>query len=144
MIPREYIPAVEKGFRNAMEKGLYMGYPMVDVKFVLLDGSYHAVDSSEFAFRFAAEQGLKEAIPKASPVLLEPIMKLEINTPDEYMGDVIADINKRRGKIEGMRRFRKGSQKLSGFVPLMEMFGYATVLRSLSSGRANYSMEFAK
>ena len=141
-IPREYIPAVEKGFRKSMEEGLYMGYPMVNIKFTLLDGSYHAVDSSEFAFRFATEIALKEAIAKAAPVLLEPSMKIEINTPDDYMGDVIADVNKRRGNMESMRRFRKGSQKLVGRVPLMEMFGYATVLRSLSSGRANYSMEF--
>jgi elongation factor G len=142
-IPREYIPAVEKGFKEACEKGVYAGFPMVDVKFVLIDGSYHAVDSSEMAFRICTQIALKEAIAKSSPVLLEPLMKIEVNTPDDYMGDIIADINKRRGKIDNMRRFRKGSQKLNGFVPLMEMFGYATSLRSISSGRANYAMEFS-
>lgn len=142
-IPREYIPAVEKGFREACDKGVYAGFPMVDVKFVLIDGGYHAVDSSEMAFRICTQIALKEAIAKSSPVLLEPLMKIEVNTPDDYMGDIIADINKRRGKIDNMRRFRKGSQKLNGFVPLMEMFGYATSLRSISSGRANYSMEFS-
>lgn len=144
VIPREYIPAIEKGFIEAMTRGLFIGFPMVGVKMVLIDGNYHAVDSSEMAFRICTVQGLKEAIHKMSPKILEPLMKIEVNTPDDYMGDVIADINKRRGRIENMRRFRKGSQKLNGFVPLMEMFGYATNLRSLSSGRANYSMEFHK
>ena len=107
-IPREYIPAIEKGFRASMEKGPYAGYPMMDIKFVLLDGSYHAVDSSEKAFRTCAQLAIKEAIPKAAPHLLEPIMKIEVNTPDEYMGEIIGDINRRRGKIDSMRRFRKG------------------------------------
>lgn len=141
-IPREYIPAVEKGFRGSAEKGIYAGFPMVDVKYVLIDGSYHDVDSSEMAFKICTQMGFKEAVAKASPILLEPMMKIEINTPDEYMGDVIADVNRRRGRIDNMRRFRKGSQKLNGVVPLMEMFGYATSLRSLTSGRANYAMEF--
>ncbi|MCX6581523.1 MAG: elongation factor G [Candidatus Aminicenantes bacterium] len=143
-IPREYIPAVEKGFRHTMEKGILAGYPMVDIKFTLLDGSFHAVDSSEMAFRTCTEQGLKDGIKKSLAQLLEPIMKIEVNTPDEYMGDIIGDINRRRGHIDNMRRYRKGSQKLTGIVPLMEMFGYASVLRTASSGRANYSIEFLK
>jgi elongation factor G len=125
-----------------MEKGLLAGYPMVDIRFTLLDGSFHAVDSSEMAFRTCTELGLKEGVKKSVTQLLEPLMKIEVNTPDEYMGDVIGDINRRRGRIDNMRRYRKGSQKLTGIVPLMEMFGYASVLRTLSSGRANYSMEF--
>ena len=141
-IPREYIPSVEKAFIESAQKGIYAGYPMMNIKYVLTYGSYHEVDSSEMAFKICTQIGFKEAVAKASPLLLEPIMKIEVNTPDDYMGDVIADINRRRGRIDNMRRFRKGSQKLNGFVPLMEMFGYSTTLRSLSSGRANYSMEF--
>jgi elongation factor G len=141
-IPREYIPGVEKGFRDSTEEGLLAGFPMVDMKFVLIDGSHHDVDSSEMAFRICTVQALKEIIHKTKPQLLEPVMKIEINTPDEYMGDVVADINRRRGKIENLRRFRKGSQKLNGTVPLKEMFGYASTLRTLSSGRASFSMEF--
>ena len=143
-IPREYIPAVQKGFAETMSKGLLAGYPMLDIKFVLIDGSFHPVDSSEMAFRSCTEAALKEVVRKSSPQLLEPVMKIEINTPDEYMGDIMGDVNRRRGRIDNMRRFRKGSQKLSGIVPLMEMFGYASVLRTLSSGRANYSMEFLR
>jgi elongation factor G len=141
-IPREFIPAVEKGFRATMQDGLVAGYPMVDIKFVLLDGGYHTVDSSEMAFRACTVLGLREIIHKAAPVILEPITKIEVNTPDEYMGDILSDITRRRGKIASMRRFRKGSQKLNGTVPLMEMFGYASALRTMSSGRASYSMEF--
>jgi len=143
-IPREFIPAIEKGFLSTMGKGLLAGYPMVDIKFTLLDGSFHPVDSSEMAFRTCTEQGLKEGIKKEITQLLEPLMKIEVNTPDEYIGDIIGDINRRRGEIGNMRRYRKGSQKLTGTVPLMEMFGYASVLRTISSGRANYSMEFLK
>jgi elongation factor G len=143
-IPREYIPAVEKGFRATAEKGLLADYPMVDVKFTLIDGSFHTVDSSEMAFRSCTEMALKEAVKKENAQLLEPVMKLEINTPDEYMGDIIGDVNRRRGQIDNMRRYRKGSQKLTGKVPLKEMFGYASTLRTLSSGRANYSMEFLR
>jgi elongation factor G len=141
-IPREYIPAVEKGFRRVIEEGLLADFPMVDMKFVLIDGNSHEVDSSEMAFRICTIQALKDIASRAHPQLLEPMMKLEINTPDEFMGDIIADVNRRRGKIGSMRRHRKGSQKLNGTVPLMEMFGYASSLRTLSSGRANYSMEF--
>jgi elongation factor G len=143
-IPKEYIPAVKKGFLDTMARGVLAGFPMVDIKFTLIDGSFHAVDSSEMAFRACTEQGLKEAVKKAGAIMLEPLMKLEINTPDDYMGDVIGDINRRRGQIDNMRRHRKGSQKLQGFVPLKEMFGYASTLRTISSGRANYSMEFFK
>ena len=141
-IPREYIPSVEKAFREAMSRGLYADYPMVDVRFVLIDGSYHPVDSSEMAFKICTIQALREMINKTIPQLLEPVMKIEINTPDEYMGDAIGDVTRRRGKIENMRRHRKGSQKLTGTVPLMEMFGYASALRTISSGRAAFSMEF--
>ncbi|MEW5924104.1 MAG: elongation factor G [Candidatus Zixiibacteriota bacterium] len=141
-IPREYIPAIQKGFYDTVEKGLMAGFPMVDMKFTLIDGSYHEVDSSDMAFRICTQQAMREIFHKAIPQLLEPVMKVEVNTPDEYMGDIIGDINRRRGKISSMRRYRKGSQKLNGTVPLMEMFGYASVLRTLSSGRANYSMEF--
>ncbi len=141
-IPKEFIPAIQKGFKASMEKGPYAGYPMMDVKFVLLDGSFHAVDSSEQAFKTCAQLAIKEAIPKASPHILEPIMKIEVNTPDEYMGEIIGDINRRRGRIDSMRRFRKGSQKINGSIPLMEMFGYASVLRTVSSGRASHSIEF--
>ncbi len=143
-IPREYIPAVEKGFRAVIEKGLVAGYPMVDLKFILIDGSFHPVDSSEMAFRNCTEIALREVIKKTSPKLLEPMMKIEINTPDDFMGEIIGDLNRRRGRIDNMRRFRKGSQKLSGQVPLMEVFGYASTLRTISSGRANYSIEFLK
>ena len=110
----------------------------------MLDGSYHEVDSSDMAFRTCGALCFKEAFRKAMPTLLEPLMKIEINTPDEYIGEAIGDLNRRRGRVESMRRFRKGAQKVNGFVPLMEMFGYATQLRNLSSGRANYSMEFAR
>ena len=141
-IPREYIPAVAKGFQDTVEKGLLAGFPMVDMKFVLLDGAYHEVDSSEMAFRICTRQALKDIAARTHPQLLEPVMKIEINTPDDFMGDIIADVNRRRGKIASMRRHRKGSQKLTGTVPLMEMFGYASALRTNSSGRASYSMEF--
>jgi len=142
VIPAEYIPSVSKGIRKTMEEGILSGFPVVDVKVVLLDGTYHPVDSSDMAFQICASICFKNGFLKANPLLLEPIMKIEINTPDEYIGDIISNLNRKRGKIETMRRFRKGSQKLNGLVPLMEMFGYATQLRNISSGRANYSMEF--
>lgn len=142
VVPKEFIPSVQKGLMKSMDKGPFAGYPVVDVKCVLLDGSHHPVDSSDMAFQTCAAICFKQAFKKANPVLLEPIMKIEINTPDDYIGNVTGDLNKRRGKIENMRRFRKGSQKLDGFIPLMEMFGYATALRNITSGRANYSMEF--
>ena len=142
VIPKEFIPSVQKGLVAAMVKGPFAGYPVVDVKCVLVDGSYHPVDSSDMSFQLCAQMCFKEAFMKASPILLEPTMKVEVNTPDDYIGNVTGDLNNRRGRIEAMRRFRKGSQKLDAFVPLMEMFGYATALRNLTSGRANYSMEF--
>lgn len=141
-IPNEYIPSVNKGIVKTMAKGVLAGFPVVDVKVVLLDGQFHPVDSSDFAFQTCASIAFKQGFMKASPLLLEPVMKIEVNTPDEFIGDIVGNLNKRRGKIESMRRHRKGSQKLNGYVPLQEMFGYATTLRNLSSGRANYSMEF--
>jgi elongation factor G len=144
VIPKEFIPSVEKGLRKAMDKGPLAGYPVLDVKCVLVDGSHHPVDSSDMAFQVCAQMCFKQAFMKADPILLEPVMKVEINTPDEYIGNVTGDLNKRRGRIEDMRRFRKGSQKLDSFIPLAEMFGYATALRNITSGRANYSMEFSQ
>jgi len=144
VIPNEFIPSVNKGIVKTMDKGVLAGYPVVDVKAVLVDGSFHPVDSSDRAFQTCASIAFKNGFMKANPILLEPVMKIEVNTPDDFIGNVVGDLNKRRGKIESMRRYRKGSQKLTGFVPLMEMFGYATTLRNISSGRANYSMEFYK
>ncbi|MBN1879857.1 elongation factor G [bacterium] len=143
-IPREYIPGIDRGFRETMQAGLVAGFPMIGVRFVLIDGLTHPVDSSELAFRVCTAHALKGIIGRTQPKLLEPLMKIEINTPDEFMGDIIGDINRRRGKIDNMRRHRKGSQKLNGTVPLREMFGYANTLRNLSSGRAGYSMEFVR
>jgi len=143
-IPSEFISSVNKGVVKTIERGVLAGFPVVNVKVVLLDGGFHAVDSSDRAFQTCASICFKNGFMKAEPVLLEPVMKIEVNTPDDYIGNVVGDLNKRRGKIESMRRHRKGSQKLNGFVPLMEMFGYATTLRNISSGRANYSMEFHK
>lgn len=142
VVPKEFIPSVNKGLLKAMDNGPFAGYPVVDVKCVLLDGTRHPVDSSDMAFQLCAAMCFKQGFKKANPVLLEPVMKVEINTPDDFIGNVTGDLNKRRGKIESMRRFRKGSQKLNAFIPLMEMFGYATTLRNITSGRANYSMEF--
>lgn len=140
-IPKEYIPAVEKGVREAMESGVMAGYPVVDIKVTLFDGSYHEVDSSEMAFKIAGSLCFKEAMRKASPILLEPIMKVEVIVPDEYMGDVMGDLSSRRGRIEGMEA-RGSAQVIRCKVPLKEMFGYATVLRSLTQGRATYTMLF--
>ncbi|MEZ5148512.1 MAG: elongation factor G [Bacteroidales bacterium] len=144
VIPAEYVGSVNKGIKKTLDRGALAGFPIVDVKVVLHDGSHHAVDSSDMAFQTCASICFKNGFLKGDPVLLEPMMKIEINTPDDYIGNVVGDLNKRRGKVESMRRFRKGAQKLNGFVPLMEMFGYATALRNISSGRANYSMEFHK
>jgi len=141
-IPMEYIPSVRKGIEAAMAEGILAGFPVVDVKAVLLDGTFHEVDSSDMAFRTCAAACFRNGFLKADPILLEPLMKIEVNTPDDFIGDVVGDLNRRRGRIESMRRHRKGSQKVVGFVPLMEMFGYATHLRNITSGRANYSMEF--
>lgn len=144
VIPSEYIPAIEKGILHTLEEGILAYFPIVDVRVVLLDGSFHEVDSSEMAFRTCASMCFKEAFRKAAPILLEPLMEVEINTPDDYIGEVIGDINRRRGRVESMRRFRKGAQKINALVPLSEMFGYANQLRNITSGRANYSMEFAR
>ncbi len=140
-IPKEYIPGIEKGLREALHAGVIGGYPVVDLKVSLYEGSYHDVDSSEMAFKIAASMAFKEAMHKASPVLLEPIMKVEALTPEENMGDVMGDLNSRRGRISGMHE-RKGTQVIDAEVPLSEMFGYATALRSMTQGRASYSMEF--
>lgn len=140
-IPREFIPSVEKGLREALASGILGGYPVVDVKATLYDGSYHDVDSSEMAFKVAASLAFKSGMTKASPVLLEPIMKVEVDTPDEFMGDVMGDLNGRRGRILGMEE-KGGKQIIRAEVPLGEMFGYATELRSMTKGRAGYSMEF--
>ncbi|MDL2262977.1 elongation factor G, partial [Bacteroidales bacterium OttesenSCG-928-I21] len=142
VVPNEYIPSVDKGIVKCMDRGILAGFPVVDVKVYLIDGSYHPVDSSDMAFQICGEMCFKQGFNKAKPILLEPVMKVEVNTPDDYIGDVVGNLNRRRGKIESMRRYRKGSQKIVGTVPLMEMFGYATQLRNISSGRANYSMEF--
>jgi elongation factor G len=141
-VPKEYIPAVEKGFKEAMRNGVLAGYQMDSLKVTLLDGSYHSVDSDSFSFEICAKQAFKNACGKAKPVLLEPIMKLEVVTPEEYMGDVIGDLNKRRGTIEGME-MKAGARVVKAKVPLAEQFGYVTVLRTLTSGRATSSMEFS-
>jgi len=141
-IPREYIPAVEKGIKEALDNGALAGYPVVDVKVTLFDGSYHDVDSSEIAFKIAGSMAFKEASRKASPVLLEPIMSVEVVVPEDFMGDVIGDINSRRGKVLGMDT-RPAAQAIDARVPLAQMFGYATDLRSMSQGRATYTMQFS-
>ena len=145
-IPGEFIPSVDKGIQKTLEKGVLAGFPVVDVKINLYDGSFHPVDSSDFAFQTCASICFKEAFMKAHPVLLEPVMKLEVITPDEYMGDIIGNLNKRRGRIEqqGPHPHRKGLTEIKGFVPLAGMFGYANDLRNISSGRASFSMEFAQ
>ena len=143
VVPREYWSPVEQGIKEAMLNGVVAGYPVVDVKVALVDGSYHEVDSSEMAFKIAGSLGFKEGAAKAEPVLLEPIMRLEVTTPEEFVGDVIGDINSRRGRIEGMEH-RGNTQIIRGYVPLGEMFGYATDLRSLTQGRAQYSMHFGR
>ncbi len=142
-VPREFIPAVEKGVKEAAETGVIAGYPVVDVKVTLFDGSYHDVDSDEISFRMAAIFGFKDGFRDASPVVLEPIMKVEVVTPEEYMGDVIGDLNRRRGQIHGVEDTPAGKTVMAE-VPLAEMFGYATTVRSMSQGRATYTMEFAK
>lgn len=141
VVPREYIPAVEAGIREAMETGVIAGYPVVDVKATLFDGSYHDVDSSEMAFKIAASMALKDGVRKGGPQILEPIMKIEVIVPEDYMGSVIGDVNSRRGRIEGMEA-RGNAQVVRGFVPLANMFGYVNDLRSQTQGRATYSMEF--
>jgi elongation factor G len=143
VVPKEYIGAVDKGIKEQMENGVIAGYPVVDVKVTLYDGSYHDVDSSEMAFKIAGSMAFRDGAQKAKPVLLEPIMKVEVVTPDDYMGDVMGDLNRRRGLPQGMDDSPSG-KVIRAEVPLAEMFGYATDLRSMSQGRATYSMEFEK
>jgi elongation factor G len=142
-VPREYIPAVEKGVREALDTGVLAGYPIVDIKVRLTDGSYHEVDSSEMAFKIAASMGFKEACRRAKPVLLEPVMDVEVVTPEEYMGAIVGDLNSRRGRIVSMEA-RGSSQVIRATVPLGQMFGYATEMRSMTQGRATYTMQFAR
>src|SRR5690554_4764798 len=142
VVPKEYIPAVEAGIKEAMQNGVLAGYPVVDVKVAIVDGSYHEVDSSEMAFKIAASMGFREGARKAEPVLLEPIMAVEVTTPEEFLGDVMGDLNSRRGQIEGMEQ-RANAQVVRAKVPLSEMFGYATDLRSATQGRASYVMQFS-
>jgi elongation factor G len=143
VVPREYIPAVDKGVKEALEGGVIAGYPVVDVKVTIFDGSYHDVDSNEMAFKIAGSMAFKDGVRKAKPVLLEPIMKVEVVTPEDYSGDVIGDLNRRRGQIQGMEDSVSG-KVVTAEVPLAEMFGYATSVRSMSQGRATFTMEFAK
>ena len=140
VIPKEYIPSVDEGIRGAMLNGPLSGHPVVDVKVTLFDGSFHEVDSSEMAFKIAGSMAFKEAAAKADPVLLEPIMKVSIIVPEDYMGDVMGDLNGRRGQITGMET-RGGASIIDAFVPLSEMFGYATNLRGRSQGRGQFSMQ---
>lgn len=140
-VPREYVPAVQNGIQESLRNGMLAGYPVLDIKATLVDGSYHDVDSNEMAFKIAGSMALKAAKSKCDPALLEPIMKVEVVVPEEYMGDVIGDVNSRRGRIEGMDT-RGNAQLIKSFVPLAEMFGYATSLRSRTQGRGNYSMHF--
>ena len=142
-IPKEYIPAVDKGIQEQMQNGVIAGYPLLALKATLYDGSFHDVDSSEMAFKIAGSMALKEGANKANPVLLEPVMKVEIVTPEDHMGDVVGDLNRRRGIILGMDEIPSG-KTVQAEVPLSEMFGYATDLRSQTQGRASFSMEFLK
>jgi elongation factor G len=141
-IPREYVPAIQKGFEQAMSTGVLASYPVDNMKIRVFDGSFHQVDSDSMSFELCAKAGFRDAAKKAKPVLLEPIMRIEVVTPDQYMGDVTGDLNRRRGMLEGMDS-RAGAQVIKAKVPLSEMFGYVTQLRSLSSGRASSTMEFS-
>jgi elongation factor G len=141
-IPREFVPPIEAGIKEAMDNGVLAGYEMVDIAVVVEDGSYHDVDSSEMAFKIAGSMAFKEACHRAQPKLLEPVMRVEVVVPDEYMGDVIGDLNARRGRIQGMES-RGGSQIIRSEVPLAEMFGYATDIRSRTQGRGSFSMHFS-
>ena len=144
-IPQEYIPPIGKGAKEALENGVVAGYPLVDVKVVVYDGSFHDVDSSEAAFKIAGSLAVQEAVKRAKPIILEPIMKVEVTTPEGFMGDVVGDLNAKRGQIQEMEDRGEGNARvkvIKATVPLASMFGYATQLRSMSQGRANYSMEF--
>jgi elongation factor G len=141
-VPREYIPAVEKGLRETLPNGVLAGFPVVDVKCTLFDGSYHDVDSNENAFKMAASMAFKDGMRKASPVLLEPMMSVEVETPEDYTGTVMGDLSSRRGMVQGMDDMAGGGKVVKAEVPLAEMFGYSTALRSATQGRATYTMEF--
>jgi elongation factor G len=141
-IPKEYIPAVEKGVMESAESGVLAGYPMTDIKVTLTDGSYHEVDSNEMAFKMAASLAFREGVEKGAAVLLEPIMKLEVNIPEEYLGDVLGQLNSRRSEIQGMEPRMGNAHAVRALSPLSEMFGYATELRSITQGRGVFSMEF--
>jgi elongation factor G len=141
-IPKEYIPSIQKGFETAMKNGILGGYPMTGLKVTVVDGSFHPVDSDQLSFELAAINAYKNICPKAGPALMEPIMKVEVVTPEENMGDVIGDLNKRRGQVEGMDEARSGARIIKAMVPLAEMFGYVTALRTITSGRATSSMEY--
>ena len=143
VIPKEYIPAVQKGMEEALQNGVVAGYPMVDIKVTLFDGSYHDVDSNEMAFKIAGSMAFKEAAQKAKPVLLEPVMSVEVVTPEDYVGTVNGDLNRRRGILEGAEESAAG-RVIKASVPLSEMFGYSTDLRSATQGRATYTMEFSR
>jgi elongation factor G len=143
IIPREFVRDVETGIREAMEAGFVAGFPVTDLRAVLLDGSYHEVDSTPIAYKIAGSLAVKEAAKKADPAILEPIMNLEVVAPDEYLGDIVGDINSRRGRIDGME-IRAGARVIRIFVPMSEMFGYATILRTLTQGRGVFTMEFHK
>ncbi|MEG2593333.1 MAG: elongation factor G, partial [Bacteroides sp.] len=142
-IPKEFIPAVQKGFTAAIKNGVLAGYPLDSLKVTLVDGSFHPVDSDQLSFEICAQMAYKSACAKAGPVLMEPVMKLEVVTPEENMGDVIGDLNKRRGQVEGMESSRSGARIVKAMVPLAEMFGYVTSLRTISSGRATSSMTYS-
>jgi elongation factor G len=141
-VPKEYIPSVQKGFEAALSNGVLAGYEMQSLKVTLLDGSYHPVDSDQLSFEMAARLAFRHACPKAKPILLEPIMSLEVVTPEDYMGDIVGDLNRRRGQIQAMDSTANGARLIRAFVPLAEQFGYVTVLRTLSSGRATSTMTF--
>jgi elongation factor G len=142
-VPREFWKPVEEGIRDALAGGVVAGFPVIDIKATLIDGSFHEVDSSEMAFKIAGSMAAKDGVAKADPAILEPVMKVEVVSPEEFMGDVMGNLNSRRGHIEGMDE-RATSRVISALVPLSEMFGYATELRSMTQGRATYSMEFSK
>jgi elongation factor G len=142
-VPKEYIPGVQKGLNSAKETGVLVGFPAIDFKITLIDGAYHDVDSSVMAFEIAARSAFREAMQKAGPALLEPIMKVEVVTPEDYMGDVIGDLNSRRGNVSGMEQ-RGNAHVISAMVPLANMFGYVNTLRSMSQGRAQFTMHFGQ
>jgi elongation factor G len=142
IVPKEYINPAEQGMKEACESGIVAGYPVIDLKATMVDGSYHEVDSSEMAFKIAGSMAIKEAVMKASPVLLEPMMKVEVEAPENFLGDVMGNLNSRRGQIEGMNS-EQGVTRVTAKVPLAEMFGYATDIRSMTQGRGIFSMEFS-